>query len=649
MIAKWSLLVWSLSALLPAQLCAAPEAVGARARLVAAQKPQPPLSVGARDPGWLGKLHVGLPATPLESQLMVVSSRTPEAVMPGNNVDRVIYQKPYSNVVLLGRVSQLVRPEAVLVQYASTPSQSGMRWPYLGAASPKGLIHKLVVKTEWRSDPPQPGMQGEAPFGSKPLRGGNFAQWSLTLPLAIRANPGSDTYVRFVPLKKGAKPMDFAGPPSNWVRFHVLMHEEDWLDLLATQAREAAALRAREEAERKIRAAAEEREKERHAQAAARTAAVAALQAKYEIVLLSYTPPKPYDDNHAADRLRLSRTVENVPIAEGVWETWGEGRSFSYTYACNLLSAQQTWYQQTWDLASGIWNTLSSTYSDAKSAAVNEVAAAVSATGILDCSAECRAALTIALDSALASCGLPPNLPNTDALMSQGGEYLAGNIATAAIGGLSGLDIPPAQQQQLQGVVRDAAATALDGLRERMHGAVAFVADDPNTWGYPDPFFRRRPAMLMLWIRAKPAPVNEQPTTIRIAFAKDAFQPVYLPLPPIPPGGLKLPVVLTPSHPEWFAVPSGYMSENGIAPGEEVGQPGFAINSYFTLNVETQHLLADFADPLVAVTRALGEIPVGTVYARPIHPGQSVEQVATNPLQFGAKAYFGKIYYRPVN
>lgn len=93
------------------------------------------------------------------------------------------------------------------------------------------------------------------------------------------------------------------------------------------------------------------------------------------------------------------------------------------------------------DAVGFVVNQVSKAYESIKKAAAQVVTSAISATGLVDCEASelCRQVVETAIESGLAAAGMPPSLPNWDAVVDQGFEYFAAEVVTqAGVGAVPG-------------------------------------------------------------------------------------------------------------------------------------------------------------------------------------------------------------------
>lgn len=88
---------------------------------------------------------------------------------------------------------------------------------------------------------------------------------------------------------------------------------------------------------------------------------------------------------------------------------------------CNQVGEAKPWYEKVFSFVTEAWNWAAKQYQEAKKAVVDLASSLVPFVP--------REAFEMALDGALAACGMPPNIPNLDQLMEQGADYLAGEVA----------------------------------------------------------------------------------------------------------------------------------------------------------------------------------------------------------------------------
>jgi hypothetical protein len=84
---------------------------------------------------------------------------------------------------------------------------------------------------------------------------------------------------------------------------------------------------------------------------------------------------------------------------------------------------------------------ISNGYNEIKNAVAAVAVSAISATGLVNCEQSnlCQELVQVALNTGLAAMGMPPSLPNWDALVDQGFEYMAAEVVSqAGAGGIPG-------------------------------------------------------------------------------------------------------------------------------------------------------------------------------------------------------------------
>lgn len=116
---------------------------------------------------------------------------------------------------------------------------------------------------------------------------------------------------------------------------------------------------------------------------------------------------------------------------------------------CAKFGQAKPWYEESFSFVLDAWDWTCETYQAAKKAVVDIAASALPFVP--------REAFEIALDGALAACGMPPNIPNLDQLMEHGADYLAGEIVSQ-IGPPAGGEL--AKEQIRKALVSGAKAAA---------------------------------------------------------------------------------------------------------------------------------------------------------------------------------------------
>jgi hypothetical protein len=188
----------------------------------------------------------------------------------------------------------------------------------------------------------------------------------------------------------------------------------------------------------------------------------------------------------------------------------------------------------------GAVNWVSAAYESIKSAAIDAVAGLVPG-----CDATCRDLLAAGLEVGLAACGLPPDIPDFDALVEMGKGHITDVLVEEALAqGLPGASEP---------LLREAAERLVDEVEKRSK-AIADRGPSGTAWMRPDPDFQYRPAFFRVEI-VNPGTQTLRPRlTVMMAGGKPwgwVFQQVNQNLPPIRPGERKeIPVFL--EHDPWY-------------------------------------------------------------------------------------------------
>ena len=150
----------------------------------------------------------------------------------------------------------------------------------------------------------------------------------------------------------------------------------------------------------------------------------------------------------------------------------------------------------------------SQAWEDIKAFVVKSVANAVTALGIADCPTEppppsaCAKALQFALETGMASMGIPPSIPNFEALQDQGLDYLAAQVASQT-------NIPPDLLDLAKPLAKEFVKKATDEMRAQYNvkGLPAWLAPD----------VRLTPAVLTLFVRGSGTPLTALGLGIRNA------------------------------------------------------------------------------------------------------------------------------------
>jgi hypothetical protein len=119
-------------------------------------------------------------------------------------------------------------------------------------------------------------------------------------------------------------------------------------------------------------------------------------------------PPKP------AERLLKVDSFEYHPHV-----TYCRAHS-NTSYCGQFKGGNKDFFEEAGDFFTGVWDWAANTYQAAKSAVVSVAAKALPMVP--------QSVLETALDSALVAAGIPPDIPNLDAVLDGGADYLAGEI-----------------------------------------------------------------------------------------------------------------------------------------------------------------------------------------------------------------------------
>jgi len=180
-------------------------------------------------------------------------------------------------------------------------------------------------------------------------------------------------------------------------------------------------------------------------------------------------------------------------------------------------------------------NRVANAYNSLKQKALN---LAISlAKNTVGCGETCQQAFTFGLDYGLAAMGMPPSLPDFDAMMSMGKDYLIAEIASEASPYLSENDVRKAVNY-LESEVRKTADNGADGSK----------------WLKLNPRFQYHDAVLMLEVSNPTGKVTDK-ISCCIRQSKEVFyfpfdkKNYFISIPPIKPGQtLRIPVLLRPNN-----------------------------------------------------------------------------------------------------
>lgn len=573
---------------------------------------------------------------------------------PDGVFNKTVFSSPAKGVeFVVGVEGYPAHPSAFVIQYASDPSTLNLTAPYTGWAKPKGLLTTQEVSVSLLSKPKNPsdaalrnapyaftyaGETGRVSLGPST----RYGYFNLTLPPSGYAT-GTYFWVRAVPVKISGNERTAIGPASNWVQVYVSVTEDQFQKKLA----DTKAAHAKKNAEAQGLALVTEANEARKA-----------VWNAYEIRLLSYIPPKFSDDSVAVDYFLANRGVSLTYDKGSKATKLNTGESYSLTEVKNLLNSNKTWSQDLWDVLAATLNQTSGAYKAAKAAAVKTLADGIDAIPGVTVTPSMREGMATILDMALAYCGVPPSLPNIDELYSKGIDYMAMAIADMAIEQATGIAVDElganaAATKALAEKAREPAKKALAGFIENLTKPVPFVADVPETWGSPAPFFRRRPAMLYLEIRRKPGsllPVGQSWQSLELTINNTFASIPQVLLPRTIDSRVRIPIALAPtqSPASWNVV--GMMPDKEIDPASGTGQPYYGDRSNTVIGISTSHHLGKSGSSFKALWPAI-TINSGYVNARPLPdkpimlPGES-EAALEKPIEWGPKNYFGKVKVR---
>lgn len=574
---------------------------------------------------------------------------------------RSVYSSP-TNVRLMARVDGTGGVALDYVLQISNQSKTyNLVAPYIGWEKPAGLVSQEVFKKPPASLNPEDPLHSNyntihlAGPGSPTIKLGpstNYVYFNKKFPFFTSlGKAGTYFYVRVVPVLANKTPLTPAAPPSNWVVFYIDISKSEQEDKIDT---EIAAIAKEKATKLAAVAKAQEDEKINNIKAEADTFRKA-LSDAYEIRLLSYIPPKFYDDPNALNYF-IAKTNVNIQSDE----TAGNltyGMTYDVNAIKNMLNSNKTWQQETWDLASASLNQVSQGYQAAKNACVDTVASGINLAG-LKCGNSCKDNLMTGLNATLAACGVPPSVPNIDQLYHNGLDYLSKTIADAALEQATGFAIGTlgAEAENTKELAEHARGPMADGI-SKMLDTIAhpapFDTAVPETWGVPSPYFRHRPAMLYLEIRLKSEatpPANLTWQSFGVFFNDEFHNIPQIALPRTIGTPLRIPIALSP-----IDDPSSWLkSELFDDLNNRVGQPHYGGRPGVTITPFSHHNTKDGSS--VAMVWPQIQINSGFVTAIPlptfvgldnpiqIHKTSKLEDALKNgQVVDGPPNYYGKI------
>lgn len=184
-------------------------------------------------------------------------------------------------------------------------------------------------------------------------------------------------------------------------------------------------------------------------------------------------------------------------------------------------------------------NWASTAYADIKKFAVNQAVSVIPL-----CKSACRSALEGGLDLGLAAVGLPPSIPDFDALTKMGEGYLVEVITEEVAAAAPGLP-PDLVEEGARALVRAAAEKVAEAADRGPKG---------DKWFKPDPAYQYHDAVVNLEVRNTAS--TPKAGTLYVQFptvgGPRMFESMYVPVPELQPGEtLKVPMVLTPDKRAW--------------------------------------------------------------------------------------------------
>jgi hypothetical protein len=245
-------------------------------------------------------------------------------------------------------------------------------------------------------------------------------------------------------------------------------------------------------------------------------------------------------------------------------------------------------------------NWVATAYQDIKKTAIDVVASSIPG-----CSGPCRDVLSYGLDTGLAACGMPPDLPNFDQLVDMGKGNLAATLVAQA--GLSNVPFSEDLAKKMMDKVADEATRAANS------------GPGGNQFLRPLPDKQYRPAFVRVRITN---PANAGARDAGLDFLSwYLYAERYVPVPDLKPGETREAVVfLKPDYSYWERT---YLQEHGGMAGSETDMDAGWTNLYY----EGQ------ADMLASVTswpKGSGNVLSG----RPVVAGsQSSDYIKQRPVQ----------------
>ena len=313
------------------------------------------------------------------------------------------------------------------------------------------------------------------------------------------------------------------------------------------------------------------------------------------VTILEYEPIRP----QAADATEWFLVTQNFGM-------WKKGQTL------HLTPKEPDAWDKIGDAVGGVVgffedavNWVATAYEDIKKTAVNAVASSIPG-----CGGACRDVLAYGLDTGLAACGLPPDLPNFDELVEMGKGNLAATLVAQA--GLADVPLSDELARQMMDKIAEQAASAANN------------GPSGNQFMRPLPDKQFRPAFVRVRI-TNPAGAGRRDAGLDF-LAWDLYRERYVPVPRLKPGeSREVTVFLEPDYSSWERK---YLLEHGgMAAGDSDMRAGWE-----DLYYEGE------ADMLASVT-SWPQGDVNVVSGKPVQAGlQGSGYIKQRPVQ----TYHGK-------
>ena len=527
-----------------------------------------------------------------QSQLFVLKA-TSDGSFPGPFDQHNIYRKPVAPVQFsLGMTLVKSSNIEVEIQYSTSSYSTSPLFPFTGWQNPIGLISKSILMLpttdkpsyeaakvfETSPDPKNPNSVIQTKVPAK------YATFSIPMPIAGFSEAGTSYFVRVIPFSNSNGVKVPLAPPTNWIPITLTYSKDEQVLKAAIDAAEAK--RAKDEAQVK----------------ASTDVAIQYLKKAYSIRILSYIPPKFRDDPAAMQNFLCTHDTQFAykdSNGNQCVTNIGVGQTYDMTEVKNLINSEKSWEQDLWDVTSATLNMASSAYQGAKSGLVNGIADGIEVATGQKVPPEVRAAMLTGLNMAIAYCGIPPSIPNIDQIYNRGIDYLSQTVVDEAISQATGISVEqfgvdPATGMAVGQQVKKPATESFTNFLNTLTHPAPFEADNPESWGIPAPFFRRRPAMLYLQIQRNPGstmPINESWQSLTLSFGAYFLPLANVAMPKKPDAGLIIPIALAPnSSPDTWRL-AGTMREQHTDSDDGYGQPYYYDMGTTNVTVISNHKL----------------------------------------------------------